>query len=218
MHYCIKCGVENEDKSTFCLSCGSRLKEILSSADRPRTIIPAGFWKRFAAGMIDMILIIVLIVMLQRLFFTLIYNPIFIYNPMKEAAASDDFDTLLKHMTMKWDRLLMMQKISKILDCTLFILFGWLYFTGLESSLMKATFGKIALGIIVTDLDGNRISFGRANGRYWCKYISALILMIGYIMAGFTEKKQALHDTMANTLVVKKQLKSTLYDQSFDIK
>ena len=53
-------------------------------------------------------------------------------------------------------------------------------------------------------MDGNRIYFGRANGRYWGKIISGLILGIGYIMAGFTEKKQALHDMMAGCLVVKK--------------
>ena len=62
----------------------------------------------------------------------------------------------------------------------------------------------MALGIIVTDLNGNPISFGKANGRYWGKIISTLILLIGYIMAAFTEKKQALHDMMAGTLVIKK--------------
>jgi uncharacterized RDD family membrane protein YckC len=81
---------------------------------------------------------------------------------------------------------------------------NWLYFTILESSPKQATLGKMALGIVVTDLNGNRISFGRANGRYWSKIISSMILLIGYMMAGFTEKKQALHDIMAGTLVVKK--------------
>ena len=61
----------------------------------------------------------------------------------------------------------------------------------------------MALGIIVTDLDGNQISFGRANGRYWSKIVSSITLLIGYIMAGFTEKKQALHDIIAGTLVLK---------------
>jgi uncharacterized RDD family membrane protein YckC len=53
-------------------------------------------------------------------------------------------------------------------------------------------------------LDGNRISFGRATGRFFAKIISAIILGIGYIMAGFTEKKQALHDILAGTLVIRK--------------
>ena len=64
--------------------------------------------------------------------------------------------------------------------------------------------GKKALGIIVTDISGQRISFGRATGRYFAKQLSTIILLIGYIMAAFTEKKQALHDMMAGTLVIKK--------------
>lgn len=79
---------------------------------------------------------------------------------------------------------------------------GWLYYALMESSEKQATLGKQALGIIVTDIDGNRISFGRATGRDFAKFISSLTLLIGYIMAGFTEKKQALHDIIANCLVI----------------
>jgi len=58
------------------------------------------------------------------------------------------------------------------------------------------------MGIKVTDLNGNRISIGQATGRYFGKILSALILYVGFLMAGFTEKKQALHDIMASCLVV----------------
>lgn len=78
----------------------------------------------------------------------------------------------------------------------------WLYFAFMESSPWQATLGKRALGIVVTDESGNRLSFGRATGRYWAKFLSYIILLIGFIMAGFTPKKQALHDMVANTLVV----------------
>jgi uncharacterized RDD family membrane protein YckC len=74
----------------------------------------------------------------------------------------------------------------------------------MESSSNQATLGKMAVGIKVTDEFGHRISFARTSGRHFAKYISALILMIGYIMAGITQKKQALHDTIAGTLVVRK--------------
>ena len=80
---------------------------------------------------------------------------------------------------------------------------GWLYYAGLESSARQATLGKMALGLAVTDLQGNRISFLRATGRYFAKILSALILLIGFIMVAFTEKKQGLHDMLASTLVVK---------------
>jgi uncharacterized RDD family membrane protein YckC len=84
------------------------------------------------------------------------------------------------------------------------IVLNWLYYSLLESSVWQGTLGKKALGLEVTDLDGNRISFGRATGRFFAKFISAIILFIGYIMAGFTEKKQALHDIIAGTLVIRK--------------
>jgi uncharacterized RDD family membrane protein YckC len=81
----------------------------------------------------------------------------------------------------------------------------WLYFALFESSAMRATPGKAACGLIVVGIDGSRISFGRATGRYFAKIISALILMIGFLMAGWTRRKQALHDMIAGTLVLKLQ-------------
>ena len=64
--------------------------------------------------------------------------------------------------------------------------------------------GKKALGIIVTDLNGAKISFSRATGRYFGKILSGLILYIGFLMAAFTQKKQALHDKLAGCLVINK--------------
>jgi uncharacterized RDD family membrane protein YckC len=81
---------------------------------------------------------------------------------------------------------------------------SWLYFALMESSARQATVGKMALGMVVTDLDGNKIGFGRATGRYFAKILSALILAIGFIMVAFTQKKQGLHDMIASTLVVKR--------------
>jgi len=81
---------------------------------------------------------------------------------------------------------------------------SWLYHTVMESSRYQATLGKLALGSIVTDLNGQRISFARANGRFFGKWVSSAFLNIGYLMAGFTEKKQALHDILASTLVIQK--------------
>jgi uncharacterized RDD family membrane protein YckC len=88
-----------------------------------------------------------------------------------------------------------------ILGIVLNIVGIWLYFALQESSERQATIGKRALNIYVTDLQGRRISFGQATGRYFSKIISGLILGIGYLMAGFTEKKQGLHDMIASTLV-----------------
>jgi uncharacterized RDD family membrane protein YckC len=79
----------------------------------------------------------------------------------------------------------------------------WLYGAMMESSSTQGTLGKMALSLKVTDLEGERISFGRATGRHFAKYVSAVILLIGFMMAGWTAKKQALHDMMADTLVVR---------------
>lgn len=81
---------------------------------------------------------------------------------------------------------------------------SWLYSALMESSSWQATLGKMAIGIKVTDLNGDRIGFGRATGRYFAKFLSSLTLLIGFAMAGFTRRRQCLHDKIAGTLVVKK--------------
>ncbi len=78
----------------------------------------------------------------------------------------------------------------------------WLYEAAMLSSSWQSTLGKRALGMTVTDLDGGRLSFARATGRHFAKWLSAMTLCIGFVMAAFTEKKQALHDMVAGTLVV----------------
>jgi uncharacterized RDD family membrane protein YckC len=80
---------------------------------------------------------------------------------------------------------------------------GWLYFALMESSERGATVGKMALGLRVVTSDGKRLSFLNATGRYFAKIISAAILLIGFIMIGFTDKKRGLHDMIAGTLVIK---------------
>lgn len=87
----------------------------------------------------------------------------------------------------------------------IFLGLNWLYFAGMESSERQATFGKATMSLRVTNLEGRRLSFGHATGRFFAKIITGMIpLGIGYIMAGFTEKKQALHDMIAGTLVLRK--------------
>lgn len=76
-----------------------------------------------------------------------------------------------------------------------------LYFAIMESSEYQATLGKMALGIRVGNAYGGRISFLNAIGRYFAKFISAIILMIGYLMALWDDKNQALHDKLADTYV-----------------
>lgn len=135
----------------------------------------AGFWKRFAASFIDGII-------------TMIggYAIGFFYGLILAAGGTNDPAVLTGAGNF------------------LGLVLGWLYFAVMESSSAQATLGKMALGIKVTDLVGNKIGFGQATGRYFGKIISTIILFIGFIMVAFTEKKQGLHDIMAGCLVVNK--------------
>jgi uncharacterized RDD family membrane protein YckC len=78
----------------------------------------------------------------------------------------------------------------------------WLYHALAERSARQATLGKRAMGLRVVDLEGRRIGFGRASGRYFAKLLSTLPLLGGFAMAGLTRRKQGLHDLLASTRVV----------------
>jgi uncharacterized RDD family membrane protein YckC len=80
---------------------------------------------------------------------------------------------------------------------------GWLYGALFESSASQATLGKQALRLRVTDMTGRRISFARATGRHFAKFVSAIILGVGFLMVAFTGRRQGLHDMMAETVVLR---------------
>jgi uncharacterized RDD family membrane protein YckC len=83
------------------------------------------------------------------------------------------------------------------------MLMGWLYCALLESSARQATLGQMVIGIKVTDLQLRRVSFARATGRHFGQILSAVILLMGFVMIAFTEKKQGLHDMLAGCLVIR---------------
>ncbi len=148
----------------------------------------AGFWKRFAAYLIDKLLLSVVSLMIL-----LPMMAVFGVGLGMSIAEGDEESTIA---------VVLAAIVAWTIIGIIILLANWLYFALMESSAKQATLGKMALGIIVTDLEGRRISFGRATGRYFGKIISDLTFSIGYIIAGFTEKKQALHDMMASCLVV----------------
>jgi uncharacterized RDD family membrane protein YckC len=78
---------------------------------------------------------------------------------------------------------------------------GIAYFCGLESSDKQGTFGKQAVGIKVGNANGEKISFANALGRYFAKILSTILLFIGFIMVGWDDRKQGLHDKLADTYV-----------------
>jgi uncharacterized RDD family membrane protein YckC len=83
------------------------------------------------------------------------------------------------------------------------LVLNWLYFALFESSASQGTLGKQILHLRVTDMRGMRISFARATGRYFAKFVSAITLCVGFIMVAFTARRQGLHDMIAETVVLK---------------
>jgi len=212
--YCSKCGANVADGTAFCSACGQPMVgfSVGQAAATPPAAAPAGtvyappaqaawqapaarsavayagFWLRFVAAIIDGLI--------------LYFVGMILFLPFA-ASMGMGMRGMMTGRPPNLEGLLPL--IHAMIRITLLrTVLHWLYYSLLESSAWQATLGKKALGLEVTDLDGNRISFGRATGRFFAKIISSIILFIGYIMAGFTEKKQALHDILAGTLVIRK--------------
>jgi len=138
---------------------------------------PGGFWLRIAAAMIDGVIVGIPTVIVLCV------------------------PAMVAHFTGDKNQGLV---DSAVVLATVAVLVGnWLYFSLLESSARGATLGKRALGLRVVTSQGRRLTFLNATGRYFAKFISALILGIGYLLAAFTSGKRALHDFMADTLVIR---------------
>jgi uncharacterized RDD family membrane protein YckC len=95
--------------------------------------------------------------------------------------------------------------VVQVASFVILLVLTWLYFAGLESSAWQATVGKRMTGLMVTDMAGRRLGFWRSTARYFAKILSAVPILIGYLLAAFTPQKQALHDMIAGTLVVKRR-------------
>lgn len=98
----------------------------------------------------------------------------------------------------------MADALAGLVVVTAVFVIHWIYFALQESSAKQATFGKRAMKIIVTEEQGQRLTFGRASGRAFARLLSGMFFSVGYIIAALTARKQALHDLIANTLVLRK--------------
>jgi uncharacterized RDD family membrane protein YckC len=145
-------------------------------------MVYAGFWLRAVALAVDLLI-------LSAVLGPTVFEPIF----RKNGVGTSLRDILQFYSSGTRQALALILLLHLIL---------WLYFAAFESSRWQATPGKKLFGLVVSDLNGRRISFSRASGRYFGKLISQFF-MIGYLMAGFTQRKQALHDMLAACLVLR---------------
>jgi len=215
--YCSKCGTALTDGAAYCSGCGAPVVgatpapplppnsvERVHGATEPSgptvrlTAAYAGFWLRFIALVIDSILLFIP--------FTFIVG--FLAVGMGLSAA-------LQHIEPgeSLDALTTALGSGFILTVLLIMIVGsGLYFAILECSTLQGSLGKKILGLYVTDTAGNRISFGRASGRFFAgKFIALgvpglgiIYFVLSCIFAGFTPRKQALHDMIADCLVMRK--------------
>ena len=198
--FCTKCGAPNSAQAQFCNRCGTALSPLPGvSASSVPAVPPApvpsavyapppsvaglrygGFWIRVVAAIIDAIVVRVLAWPIGM---------VFSLGGLAGAFGGFPHGAMGLHLLGGGAVLVV-------------VIFGsWLYEAFMLSSPYQATLGKMIFGMKVTDLNGNRISFARATGRHFAKWLSTLILWIGFIMVGFTDRKQGLHDMLAGTLV-----------------
>lgn len=193
LSHCPKCGAEVAPDAQTCNTCGEPLTGVSTEpgaaplkSNAPGTrqrIAYAGFWLRLLAYLLDSLLL--------GLVLGAVLRPILISNHV--GTSMQDLWRFYSSGTRQATAFVLLIHLA-----------NWLYFASFESSAWLATPGKKILGLRVTDLAGKRIDFVRASGRYFGKYVSVLIVLIGFLMAGFTAKKQALHDIFAGCLVLRK--------------
>jgi len=204
--YCSKCGAAMADGAAFCTNCGQNFS-VAARAAAPMTNVPAyaglpattvaprveyaGFWLRAVAFLIDNVIIGlgVVLVLVPLVFLTGLGTLLSQIHPQEEMGDAGVF--------------VFVGFIFLAITASLVV--TWLYHALMESSDWQATVGKRMFGLVVTDMAGQRVSFARASGRHFGKIITNMIpLFIGYIMAAFTERRQALHDMIAGCLILRR--------------
>jgi uncharacterized RDD family membrane protein YckC len=198
--FCSKCGAPNAVHAAFCQRCGASLGASVTAVSAVPAAAPAaayvppapavynpygGFWLRVVANIIDGAIVGVVAVPLVLI---LLFPSIIKIVHAAEANQDPPFEALGGIFLM----------------IPLIVGGQWLYEALMTSSSWQGTLGKRILRMKVTDQAGNRISFGRATGRFFLKIISQMLMTnLVFIVVAFTERKQGLHDMIAGTLVMK---------------
>jgi len=199
--FCPKCGKETDASGKFCQWCGADIDTVAAPApvaahedDEGREVgIYAGLGRRFIACIVDVIFVIILGLVtvagfglfrgLQNLYFYAVQHV-----PADQLTVEGSTGALVGSIIAAYGIML--------------VIVPWLYFAGFESARSQATPGKVLMRLVVTDMDGQKPTFARTTLRFFAKFISVLIVFIGFLMIGFTRNHQGLHDKIAGCLVL----------------
>jgi len=198
--FCPKCGKETDALGKFCQWCGVDIVSIPATPiatpeeeEGSDIGVYAGLGRRLIAFIVDAVLILLMGIVVIT-FFSMTNGIRYAYYLLVQRAP---IDSLTEAGTVD-------AALSPIIAALgmLIIIIPWLYFAGFESSRSQATPGKLLMRVVVTDLEGNKPTFARVTLRHFAKFISALIIFIGFLMIGLTKKRQGLHDKIAGCLVL----------------
>ncbi len=171
----------------------------------------AEFWERLVALVIDSIIISAITSSIILVFFGSMLGRFFSLISIEMSGAANSSTYLNGEMAPLIDEgfssflgLMLNFVGSFLLVFIAIILINYLYYTLMDSSKFQGTLGKMIVRIKVVDDRGNQINFSRATGRYFVRTLLSGILFIGYIIAIFSDKRQTLHDLLANTVVLKR--------------
>lgn len=189
--HCASCGSPALPDGDFCLFCGDVLTESgrhLAVRTQGSTIVPisesreyAGFWRRVWAGTIDVcleIIVALLVAFLIDAIFKLVGRA---FGIGEESAAY----------------------VTGFTFIVLLAVGGWLYAALSESSRHRATIGKRIMHLQVVNAEGGKLTFNQASVRHVMKFLSLFTLGVGFLMAGFSKRRQALHDLPSDCLVIR---------------
>jgi uncharacterized RDD family membrane protein YckC len=164
-----------------------------SRSFQPDKIVYAGFWRRFAAWLIDTVLI-------SLVLYPLILIPTGLWSwewGVPRLQFQESFVYFYNHyyqFSIPPSKYWLLTVFSYVPSA--------LYFALFHASKKQATLGMRVLSLKVTDYEGKRISFARALGRYVASFVTAFTCGVGYLMIVFTRRKQALHDMISETYII----------------
>jgi len=182
--FCNRCGSASASDAAFCQKCGAAM--VIVPRPAAPSAVPgvsphyAGFWIRVPSALIDTGLL-------------------FVANRLVRMAVSSVITAVAMSANVPMHGAPGTPRAVRI---AIALAVGWAYGAGMESSALQASLGKLALRLKVTDELGNRLTFAPTTARHFAKFASLFSLGIGYVMAGFDDEKQALHDQIAGTRVL----------------